>query len=527
MNRRNFIRTAGVATVGGLAVRGFSNPLLAPLASGAADDRVLVIIQLYGGNDGLNTVIPLDQYSLLSQFRSNILIPEASVLSLSGLGGATGLHPALTGLRDLWDDGKLAIVQGTGYPDPNYSHFRATDIWETGASSDQTLESGWVGRYLNFEYPNYPNGFPNPDVPDPLAIRIGGAVNLGLQNMGVSMGIAINNTDDPLNLTGSIYTDAVTADCKGGKLDFVRTVQRQTDQYGDVINAAALSGCNQSTLYPTGQQPGAKLAQALKIVAQLICGGLKTRIYWVSASGFDTHAEQVDTNDHTTGAHADLLQGLSDSIHAFQDDLHLLNLEDRVVGMTFSEFGRRVKSNSSRGTDHGSSEPVFLFGTKVLPGMLGTNPTIDPNTDTNTNLPMQYDFRSVYASVLKDWFCLDPSDVDTVLLNTYQPLALVDPAGCMGLGIHEMNQGAGIAMLDVYPNPFVESTTVRFTTDGGRVLLQVFNGQGQSVRMLLNQEMVPGTHTIGCDLGDMPMGVYYCRLQIGPKQQVRNMLKVR
>ncbi len=527
MDRRKFLRGTSLATVGGLTVRGFASPLLAPLLNRAvAEDRVLVIIQLYGGNDGLNTVIPLDQYGLLSQFRSNILIPGNQVLPLSGL-PATGLHPAMTGLQALWNDGKLGIVQGVSYPTPNYSHFRATDIYETASDANVVLDSGWVGRYLGYEYPNYPVGFPNVDMPDPLAIRIGGPVNLGLQNLGVNMAVAINNTADPLNLTGSVYIDPVTADCKGDKLDFVRTVQRQTDLYGDVIQAAAQPGCNLSTLYPTGNQPGAALAQALKIVAQLICGGLKTRIYWVSETGFDTHAQQTDSADHTIGTHADLLKGVSDSVRAFQDDLQLLGISERVLGMTFSEFGRRICSNGSGGTDHGSAQPMFLFGDKVLPGMLGTNPVIDPNSTPATNLAMQYDFRSVYASVLKDWFCLDQSEVDQVLLNNFQPLALVDPQGCIDASVHALNQGAGESVLDVYPNPFVERTSVRFNATGGRVSLLVFNEQGQQVRSMVDQVMPAGTHTLDLDLGDMPTGLYYCRLQNMGRQQVRNMLKVR
>ena len=206
MDRRNFFRSTSMATLGGLAVRGFSNPMLAALGDRSTDDRVLVIVQLTGGNDGLNTVIPLDQASLLSSFRSSVFIPEDQVLPLSGL-GATGLHPAMGGLRELWEDGKLSIVQGVSYPEPNFSHFRATDIYETGANAGVQLSSGWTGRYLNFEYPNYPAGYPNDDMPDPLAIRIGGPVSVGLQYTSVSMGVSINNTDDPLNLTGNIYID--------------------------------------------------------------------------------------------------------------------------------------------------------------------------------------------------------------------------------------------------------------------------------------------------------------------------------
>ena len=526
MDRRNFLRSASAVTVGGMAVRGFSSPLMAALqGGGAAEDRVLVIVQLVGGNDGLNTVIPLDSYSLLSQFRSQVLIQENAVLPLSGLDG-TGLHPAMDGMRDMWDDGLLSIVQGVSYPEPNFSHFRAMDIYETGADADQLLQSGWAGRYLNYEYPNYPAGYPNVDMPDPLAIRVDGGTSIGLQNMGVSMGVAINNTNDPLNLVGNIFIDPVTPDCKGDKLQLVRTTQRQTDLYGNVIEAAAGAGCNQSTMYPTGGAPGARLASALKIVAQLICGGLRTKIYWVSMGGFDTHAQQVG-GDHATGAHATLLQGLSDSIRAFQDDLQQLGLADRVLGMTFSEFGRRIRSNASQGTDHGSAQPMFLFGQNVIPGMLGTNPDIPANATASTNLAMQYDFRSVYASVLKEWFCLSTPDVEDVLLDSFQALNLVNPGACMSTSVHEANQRAGEDLMSAYPNPFVERTTLQFTTFGGPVLIQVFNEQGQLMQTVLSKVLPAGVHTADVDLGDLAAGVYYARYQNGSRQQVRNLLKVR
>lgn len=525
MRRRSFLRSASAATIGGFAVRGFGNPFLAPLMDRSAEDRVLVIIQLYGGNDGLNTVIPLDQYSVLSTVRSNVLIPENAVLDLPGL-SATGLHPAMGGMRELWQNGKLNIVQGVGYPDPDFSHFRSTDIWETGANSDQLLASGWTGRYLHNEYPNFPNGYPNTTMPDPLAIRIGGPISIGLQHQGVSMGASIYSTEDALNLTGNVFNDPVTPDCMGSKLDFVRTVQRQADLYGDVIQAAALPGCNMSTLYPTGNEPGAELSSALKIVAQLICGGLKTRIYWVGIDGFDTHAQQVEAGSTTTGAHADLLKGLSDSVHAFQNDLELLGLDQRVIGMTFSEFGRRIKSNASRGTDHGTAAPLFLFGTNVLPGMLGENPDIPANTTYDTNLPMQYDFRSVYASVLKDWFCLEQDAVDTVLLDTYQALSLVDPTGCMDTSVRDANQAAGTSLLDVYPNPFTEVINLRFDTNGDRTLVQVYGENGQVVRTIYNGQLAPGEHRMQADLSDLAPGAYYCRVQNGMQQQVKAMVKM-
>ena len=254
---------------------------------------------------------------------------------------------------------------------------------------------------------------------------------------------------------------------------------------------------------------------------------MKTKIYWVSIGGFDHHANQVQGSNHNAGNHATLLQALSDNIRAFQHDMELMGLEDRVLGMTYSEFGRRIKSNASLGTDHGSSQPMFLFGTNVLPGMLGTNPVIPANTTTATNLAMQYDFRSVYASILKDWFCLSQGDIDTVLLQTYQPLNLLNPANCISTSIHEANQQAGDELLSAYPNPFTERTTLQYTTLGGPTMIQVFDGTGHLLQTVLNREMAAGTYKVDVDLGEHAHGVYYARLQNGSNQQVRNLLKVR
>jgi uncharacterized protein (DUF1501 family) len=527
MDRRQFLRTSALATVGGLTVRAWSNPVLGHiLKSGSAGDRILVVVQLFGGNDGLNTVIPVDQYGVLSSLRSNILIPEAQTLALPGTGGATALHPRLTGLRDLWDDGKLAIVQNVGYPEPNFSHFRSTDIWESGSDSDQVVQTGWLGRYLDSVYPNYPNGYPSDAVPDPIAIRVEGAIGLGLQHHGVSMGIALDNTSDPLNLTGNIYQDPVPDSCSGSKLAYIRDIQRQTDLYGDRVQAAASASCPHSALYPSGSAPGADLAAALKIVASLICGGLKTRIYWVSTTGFDTHSNQVENGDPTNGLHADLLQGLSDSIRAFQDDLQQMGQADRVLGMTFSEFGRRIASNNSRGTDHGAAAPLFLFGNQVVPGLHGANAVIAPGTDNQTNVPMAQDFRSVYASVLETWFCLSSAEAEEVLLGSHPALPIIQPQDCTA-GISDVQPKGDLALM-VSPSPFTDRTVVSYTTVlPGQVKLQVMNAMGQLVAQPVDKVLAPGSYRLNLDLEAMPTGMYFCRLQNGPLQQVRSMMKVR
>jgi uncharacterized protein (DUF1501 family) len=197
----------------------------------------------------------------------------------------------------------------------------------------------------------------------------------------------------------------------------------KTDQYADVIKKAALKITKQSDKYPApGKNP---LADQLKIVARLIAGGLKTKIYMVNTGSFDTHSKQTDDADKTIGTHANLLKRVSEAIGVFMDDLNYLQAGDRVMGMTFSEFGRRIKSNASGGTDHGAAAPLFYFGNKVKAGVIGANPIIPINATVNDNVPMQNDFRSVYASILQNWFSLQPSDVQNILQKDFAMLPIV------------------------------------------------------------------------------------------------------
>lgn len=530
MKRRSFLQSVPV-TVGGLTVTAHaSSPLLSALNNSLYDtDRVLVIIQLSGGNDGLNTVIPVDQYAALSlpAIRQRILLPENKLLKLGGTNDATALHPAMNRMYDLYNQGKLSVIQSVGYPRFNYSHFRATDIMMTGSDSTEFLYSGWAGRYLAYEYPNYPVGFPNGDMPDPLGIRIGGNVVLGLQNQGVPMAISIANTSDPLNLTGSLFVDPAPNNYLGKELAYVREVQRQTDKFGDSVKGAADKGSNLSQMYPKNNELGYTLGQQLGIVAKLISGGIKTRIFWLSTGGYDTHSNQANSGDTTTGGHANLLKGLSDAIGAFMDDVKLLGLENRVLGMTFSEFGRRIISNASGGTDHGAAQPMFVFGAKVIPGVVGTNPTIDPNSKANSNLPMQYDFRSVYASILGDWFCVPDPDLESVLLRNFQKLPILDPGNCIPTSVHDNNTKLGENLVYAYPNPFVDRTKIKFETFGGHTMIQIINNEGSVIKTLVDGDMQAGKYDLECNLEEAPAGIYYVRLQNGSIQQVKNMMKVR
>jgi uncharacterized protein (DUF1501 family) len=443
MKRRDFIKNVAPIAV----VPFFSNKILAAaytpsvlneaalLTIGAENDRVLVIVQMTGGNDGLNTVFPMDQYSKLMTARSNILMPDTAPLLLGS--NPTGLHPAMTGLKSLYDDHKLAVVQGVGYTGQNFSHFRSTDIWTSGADSAEVLTSGWGGRYLEYAFPGYPDAYPNALMPDPLAIQIGSNLSPGLQGYQISTGQTV-----PSSFNGSItsllgYTNSITpAGNVGTELTFLRNQQAYANDYASRIVSAWNGGTNMATYASTSTS---SIAQQLKIVARLIKGGLQTKIYWVSLGSFDTHSNQVTAGAPTTGTHATMLASMSDAIAAFQSDLSQMGIEDHVVGFTFSEFGRRIKSNGSSGTDHGAAAPMFVFGSKVNWGVIGANPVIPTNASTSDQVPMQYDFHRIYASVLQNWFCVAQGDAETILGDTAITLGAIN-GGCGAIIPIEMSK---------------------------------------------------------------------------------------
>ncbi len=443
MKRRDFIKTVAPVAV----VPFFSNKLFAAaytpsvlneaalLTLGPETDRVMVIVQMTGGNDGLNTVFPMDQYANLMAARSNILMADTAPLILGST--QTGIHPAMTGLKSLFDDHKLAVVQGVSYTNQNYSHFRSTDIWTTGADSTEVLTTGWAGRYLEYAFPGFPDAYPSVAMPDPLAIQIGSNLSPALQGYEINTGQTV-----PTSFSGSItsllsYTNSINpAGNVGAELAFLRDQQAYTNQYATRIVSAWNGGTNMATYAATSTS---SIAQQLKIVARLIKGGLKTKIYWVSLGSFDTHANQVVSSNKTTGTHATMLGDLSTAIAAFQSDLLQMSLEDRVVGFTFSEFGRRILSNASLGTDHGAAAPMFVFGSKVNWGVIGANPVIPRAATTTDQVPMQFDFHKIYASILQNWFCVPQADAVIVLGDNAAPLAAIN-GGCGAIVPLEMTQ---------------------------------------------------------------------------------------
>ncbi|MDP4150969.1 MAG: DUF1501 domain-containing protein [Bacteroidota bacterium] len=521
MRRREFIRTiAPAAFLGGFPAKAYSwVPFMKGLEGATDNDHVLVLVQLVGGNDGLNTVIPIDTYGDYYKVRANIAIPESKILTLSN-NARTGLHPAMRGLQALYDNDSLAILQAVGYPSPDGSHFRSTDIWLTGADEDQFLDTGWTGRFLGQTYTNFPVGYPNPTMPDPLAIQIGSVISPVFMSAGGSTAMAVPTDTEFYDLINGI-TEPEPDTPMGNELTYLRAVARQTNKYAGAIEAAAKKVTRQYGGYPADND----LAAQLKTVARLIGGGLKTRVYMVTMGGFDTHGGQVQGGDTTTGHHAVLLQQLSEAISAFMADCKFLGVDKQVLGMTFSEFGRRIISNGSFGTDHGAAQPVFIFGEYSQTGVLGHNPDLATTTDVESNVPMQYDFRSVYSTILRDWFCVDPTDVETVLFKDYQYLPFMKNTACNNN--YDNLNNAGNSLITNDPNPFVSSTTLTFKTAGGHTLVQILDVSGRLVMVPVDGTYAQGVYHVTLDFSGFASGVYYARLQNQSVQQVRTILKVR
>lgn len=514
MKRRSFIKTAAASTVlpislNGMSLRSVQNSsLLGALGKRSANGKVLVIIQLNGGNDGLNMVVPLDQYSNLSKARSNILLSDESVLKLKNT-TKTGLHPKMTGAQRLFDNNKMSIVQSVGYPQPNFSHFRSMDIWMSASDSDKVLTTGWMGRYLDKRYPKFPQDYPNATMKDPLAIQIGPLVSLAFMGPNTNMGMAVTNPESFYNLLDNASGN-VPSTPAGDELAYIRLLAQQTNEYADVIKEAASKGTNKSTKYPTGGR-GSNLAEQLKIVARLIHGGLQTPVYMVSLGGFDTHSAQVDTSDTKEGFHATLLSQLSASMEAFQDDLELLGISDRVVGMTFSEFGRRVQSNGSTGTDHGAAAPLMVFGDAVQPGIIGNNPRIPSATTVNDNVPMQFDFRQVYGSILQDWFELPSSEVKSLLGDDFNTLPIFkNNLSKIDTFADFMTQ---ISLGTIFPNPAKDKAVVSYRTDaGGNLQLRLYDALGRLVYVYFDRSHSAGEYEFDMDLKGLKPGNYMVQL---------------
>lgn len=526
MKRRNFIHLFGTGAVlplmvGGLKVRAFANdsPMLSMLANVACEDRVLVLIQLAGGNDGLNTVIPLDQYGNYKNARPNIAVLETDALKLTD---ATGLHPNMAGMKQLYDNGKLNVVQSVGYPTPDFSHFRSTDIWLTASDYDKIIDTGWLGRWLDTLYPGFPIGYPNSNMPHPVAIQIGNTVSTALEAQQANMGMAFSDPNSFFNINN--YGNGTNSNTRfHHELDFIRQTGLQIQNFASPVKTAAGKVTNKSSLYPA-VNTGNTLSESLKVVARMIAGGLKTRIYIVTQSGYDTHAAQNTGGNGTPIAHPVLLQQLSQAITAFQDDIRLLGVEDRVVGMTFSEFGRRIKQNGSNGTDHGAAAPLFVFGSNVKQGVIGSNPLIPSTVSAEDNIPMQYDFRSVYASLYRDWLCVSESSAKDLLFNSFPTIPIIKGSTSTSV---ESPESVQLHTMQVSPNPVRESVRISFNANGAPLKLSLFDYTGKEIAVLVESTLPKGTHEISYNTMHLANGNYYVRLQNGSTHSTSSVVLLR
>jgi uncharacterized protein (DUF1501 family) len=384
--RRKFLATLA----GGSAVLSFGARVPAFLARAAAaesaggKDTILVVVQLTGGNDGLNTVVPYnhDEYR---EARPKLAIPAKDVLKIDDM---IGLHPSARGFSDLLEAGKLAVVQGVGYPDPNRSHFESMDVWHTCQRKGSPRSTGWLGRFLDAS-----RGSADVDAP---------AIHVGPEKQPLALAaeiVRVPSFDTPesfrLQDGGSPqFQDAIRGLANGGNgpsdslLSYLQSSTTSALAASERI-AAALSGYQTPIDYPQSA-----LATRLKTVAQLIDAGLKTRIYYVELDGFDTHSQQA-------AAHAALLKQLSSAVRAFVEDVAHHGHGERTLVMSFSEFGRRVAENASEGTDHGAAAPMIVAGSRVRAGLVGEHPSLS-DLD-NGDIKFHTDFREVYATLLERW----------------------------------------------------------------------------------------------------------------------------
>jgi uncharacterized protein (DUF1501 family) len=405
--RREFLNLS-TKGIGLLAFSGFAPSFLvkATMAGAPApekDQKVLVLIQLAGGNDGLNTLIPFEDPHYY-RLRPTLAIPKEKVLRVSD---TLGLHPSCAAFQGLVNDGKLAIVQNVGYPNPNHSHFRSSEIWETASASDKFLSTGWIGRYMD----NACAGSPAEDH-DPLAVHVNTLNGVPETFMGaqehptfglLASGIGRKDSEETRKLLQSIGSGGPGAGDE-------RTFLQQT-----LMDSLVTETKVQKVLTdyrPMSTYPANPFATSLRSVAGLIASGLPTRVYFVTLTGFDTHYNQANTQ-------ANLLTVLSTSLAAFQKDLEAHHLDGQVTTMTFSEFGRRPFENESKGTDHGTAAPLFVMGSGIKAGLHGTAPNLD--LPKNQDVAYTTDFRSIYATMLENWLGT-PSE--PVLGAKFAPLPL-------------------------------------------------------------------------------------------------------
>ncbi len=362
----------------------------------AAQNRTLIVVQMAGGNDGLNTIVPMTEsaYGLYSSNRPSLAIAQSQLLTLND---QVGMNPALQDLLPFWQSGKLAVVDGVGYPNPNLSHFASMDIWQTLDLNGQGA-TGWLGKYVA--------GLVDKDGHPFQSLAIGSALPVALNALNADVPVVANTESYKLAADPAAGAAAAGAAARVQTLLRLYNTYPQSAPYAallDMLNSTAQNAVEGSKILeqtvasyqPLAQYPATSFARGLQVLAEVIVQGLGLRVGYVTLGGFDTHADQATTQNS-------LLAQLAEGMSAFYNDLTAHNAADNVVVMTWSEFGRRVEENGNSGTDHGTAAPLFVLGNGVAGGFYGESPDLS-NLDDAGNLKFTVDFRSIYATVLDNW----------------------------------------------------------------------------------------------------------------------------
>jgi uncharacterized protein (DUF1501 family) len=425
MKRRNFIKLTSTASAISLLPSQVTASL--NIAKSFLDctisNRKLVLINLAGGNDGLNTIIPINYYDIYSNLRPSIKVPSSGINSYINLDETLdenqqiGLHPSLTGIKNLYDNDLLRIIQSVGYPSQNKSHFASTDIYSTandGNSWNNGNNSGWIGRFMESYYADLiQNSYP-------LGVEIGSKSNsLGFHGES-EHGLSVNiNGQDPSGFYSLISGMAgeppnnIPISDYGHELEYIIQTDALSNMYSEAISNSFNNGQNAVSY------PDTDISNQLKTVARLISGGLESKVYMVKLSGYDTHFGQNQAENDILGDHNNLLTKLSSAVAAFMNDLSAMNLKNDVVGLTYSEFGRKAAENGSLGTDHGETAPMFVFGAPVKGGVSGLNPDLNEANENNGYQiqTVQFDYRDTLGTLLQDYLGADNLALDATFFN--------------------------------------------------------------------------------------------------------------
>ncbi|WP_075344362.1 DUF1501 domain-containing protein [Tenacibaculum agarivorans] len=546
MKRRNFIKLASATSALGLMPFELSAILkdIDIADCGDISNRKLVLVNLVGGNDGLNSAVPIDGYDLYANLRPTIKIPNSGANSFIKLDASLadnqqiGLHPALTGFKSLYDQGELRIIQSVGYPSQNKSHFASKDIYSTGNdgnSWNNGKDSGWMGRFMEKYYPD------EVEETYPLGVQIGNnKTELGFHG-AEEHGLSINITgQDPAGFfteisgAGGEPPTTIPNSHFGTELAYIIDVNKTSNKYAKSISDAFDKGKNATTYEDNN------LSDQLKTVARLISGGLQSRVYLVSIGGFDTHNSQNQANGDVKGKHHELLTEVSTAIEAFVKDLNEQSLGDDVVGLTYSEFGRKAKENGNLGTDHGEIAPMFVFGKPVKGGVSGTNPDLTEATDKNNYQieTIQYDYRATLATLLQDFLGASDAVVDHAFFNHSNSKSFVDSKiediiksthsiakGCIAeVTPQNPNLEGKEGNWFVYPNPFTDRLNLNALVDDiPGASYKLFNYNGQLVAKGQKETI---NNTVLIDVPGLSSGLYILQIGEGNAKEVHKVFKL-